>query len=187
MIYSKENTHCKQTIQQHKILTTMRYAINKALPTNNLSQIIDEFFNGTSNLKPATPYNGFQGHSSPFANVIENKDAVSIELAIPGVPKENLNIYLEKDLLLIESKAVLKEEPKEEDKAESKQDVKANIESVKVRRKEFNYSTFSRSFRLDTKVFDTQNISSKYDLGILTINIPFRQEEVEEKISIPVL
>lgn len=153
----------------------MRYAINKAFPVNNLSQIIDDFFNGTSNLKPATTYNGFGGHSSPFANVIESKDGVSIALAIPGVAKESLNIYLEKDLLFIESKEV------------SKEDVKEEVESVKVRRKEFNYSTFSRSFRLDTKVFDAQKITSKYDLGVLTINVPFREEELEDKISIPVL
>ena len=168
----------------------MRYAINKAFPANNLSnlsQIIDDFFKGTSNLKPSTPYNGFQGHSSPFANIEEDKDGVSIALAIPGVPKEHLNIYFEKDVLHIESKPVEKAEAQSDETIERKENVKEEALNVKVRRKEFNYSTFSRSFRLDTKVFDAQGITSKYDLGVLTVYIPFRAQEAENKISIPVL
>ena len=142
---------------------------------HNLSQFLDDVFSGKSNLNDSS-YTGGNAHNSPYANVVEHEQGILLELAAPGLEKENFHILLDKDILLVEANA-----PK------SKENVKSEPKNVKIRRKEFGYSTFSRSFRLDTKVFDTQAISSKYEQGILSIEIPFRAKVEEEKQRIPVL
>jgi HSP20 family protein len=151
----------------------MAFQSNKGkfdLSLHNLGQIIDDFFSGKSNLND-TSYTGGGAHCNPYANVSETAEGIKLELAAPGLQKENFSLVLEKDILLVEAKEI----------------VKKSEETVKIRRKEFNYSTFSRSFRLDTKVFDVQAISSKYEQGILTISIPFRAKEAEQKQRIEVL
>lgn len=104
---------------------------------------------------------------TPSVNIKENEKEFSLEMAIPGFSKENFEVNVENNILTISS---AKKEEKEE---------KAAKENY-VRR-EFHYSSFKRSFTLNEKSIDTDNIEARYENGILHISIPKKVVQVEKK------
>ncbi|WP_035336374.1 Hsp20/alpha crystallin family protein [Dokdonia sp. PRO95] len=103
--------------------------------------------------------------ATPSVNIIEADDSFALQVAAPGLKKENFNIQLDNDLLTISSE--IKKE------AES-QDAQA-AENQKFTRREFNYTSFKRSFNLPESV-NTAKITAEYVDGILTIGLPKREE-----------
>ncbi|TCD00602.1 Hsp20/alpha crystallin family protein [Pedobacter frigidisoli] len=91
---------------------------------------------------------------SPNVNILENETAYVIELAAPGLRKEDFQINLKKDMLSVWA------------------DVKKDETQVAkdFTRKEFDYSSFARSFNLPDTA-DGDNITAEYKDGILNINI----------------
>lgn len=94
----------------------------------------------------------------PNVNIYENENEYKIELAAPGLSKEDFKIDLKKDNLSVW--------------AEKKVDA-ANQKDYS--RKEFEYSSFARSFILPEGV-DVEKISAEYINGILTITIGKQDE-----------
>ena len=99
---------------------------------------------------------------APAANVKETDKAFEIELALPGVKKEDVKINLHEGFLTVSS------EQKDEQKDES------------LRRVEFSYKSFKRSFKLPKNV-DQTKIEAKQNDGILNITLP-KLEEAEPKL-----
>lgn len=95
----------------------------------------------------------------PAVNIAETDENYHIELAAPGLQKEDFKINLEKNVLSIAAEQ--KEEQKEEGKNYS--------------RREYSYNSFVRSFNLPDTV-DQSNIEASYDNGILKINVAKREE-----------
>jgi len=91
---------------------------------------------------------------SPNVNIHENETAYVIELAAPGLKKEDFQINLKKDTLSVWA------EVKKDDTQVAKD----------FTRKEFDYSSFARSFNLPDSA-DGDNITAEYKDGILSINI----------------
>ena len=91
----------------------------------------------------------------PAANIAETDKEYSIDLAVPGFKKEDFKVKVDKDILTISAET--KSETSEEKKEYS--------------RREYNYSSFSRSFRLPDNVKDDA-IGAKYDNGILKLTLP---------------
>jgi len=110
-----------------------------------------------------------QAHQQPMLNVFETETGLLLELAAPGFQKEDFKLELEKDLLHISAKKNVKELP----------------ENVKVRRREFAFTTFERKLRLSNK-YDLESITASYENGILQLEVPKKQEPKKEKISIQV-
>jgi len=138
-----------------------RIKFNRPAHKNNFATVLDDFFN--TNFGDIID-NDFS-RKSPGINIKESENAFIIELAAPGLKKENFNIHIEKDQLIISSK----NEHNEENKAEE------NSENVKYKRREFNYSNFKKSFHLN-KDIDITKIDAKYDAGILTVSLEKREE-----------
>jgi len=111
----------------------------------------DSFFNGT-----AAP--GCK-NTSPAVNILESDELFRIEVAAPGIAREDLNINLENDILTISS------EQNEEKVANDR----------RYMRREFSYNAFKRSFKL-TETIDAENIRASYEAGILTIELPKKEE-----------
>lgn len=105
--------------------------------------------------------------SQPAVNVKETETEFSVEVAAPGLQKENFNIEVNEGILTIS--AEVKTEKSETD------------EKSRFTRKEFSYSTFKRTFTLDEESVDTENIVAKYENGILNISIPKKVKTDEEK------
>lgn len=99
----------------------------------------------------------------PAVNIIENKDAFNVELAAPGLKKDDFKINLDNNLLTIECS---KEDSKEE-------------KDERYTRREFCFSSFQRSFTVPNTI-DTNKIEAKYEDGVLNITLP-KKEEAKEK------
>jgi HSP20 family protein len=102
---------------------------------------------------------GRTGINTPAVNIIEGKDDFKIEVAAPGLEKNDFNINLDHNVLTISSE---KENKKEEKDSE-------------YMFKEFNYNSFKRSFTLPNSI-DADKISANHKDGILHITIPKREE-----------
>lgn len=95
----------------------------------------------------------------PAANISETENNFHIELAAPGLKKDNFKISLEKNVLSISAEA------KSEQASEGK----------KYNRKEYSYTSFVRSFTLP-ETADQANIDAEYADGILKINVGKKDE-----------
>jgi len=126
----------------------------------NLPDLFDEFFN--SNLLPNFVEEG-AWKSTPAVNIFENDEKFEIEIAAPGLEKEDFKIDLKNDHLVVFSE---------------KKDQKEEKEKGKVVRSEFRYSSFQRSFALPKEV-DIAEIKANHKNGILTIELPKKTEYKE--------
>jgi len=95
----------------------------------------------------------------PAVNITEQKNDYLVSLAVPGMKKEDFKIDVEGNMLTISSE---REETKEE-------------KDKKFTRKEYNYSSFSRSFTLPDEV-NREKIDAKYEDGVLKLTLPRREE-----------
>jgi HSP20 family protein len=98
----------------------------------------------------------------PAVNIRETKDSYEVEMAAPGMKKEDFKIELDRNILTISSE---KSEEHEE-----------QGEEEKYSRKEFSYQSFQRSFNLPKEVVDEDKIEARYREGVLHLTIPKREE-----------
>jgi HSP20 family protein len=108
--------------------------------------------------------------SDPAANIIESNEAFQLDIAAPGMKKEDFRIGLENNILNISAEL---------------EDVKRE-EGKNYTRKEFYYGSFSRAFTLP-KTIDTDKIKADYENGILKITLPKKDEarvEIKKEIKI---
>ena len=129
----------------------------------SINSLFDDFFINTDKLD--TNYNKY---TTPAVNVKEDEKSFVIELAVPGMKKEDLNIELDNNKLSISNE-------KELSKLQEKE---------KYTRREFVYSKFQRTFNLPINV-DEKNIAGDYKDGILTVTIPkIKERNLTKKITI---
>jgi HSP20 family protein len=100
----------------------------------------------------------------PAVNIRETKDEFQIEVAAPGLSKNDFKVNLDKNQLVISSER--NEEKKEE--------------SDNYTRREFSYQSFQRSFTIDQNLVDGEKITARYNDGILCITLP-KKEEMKPK------
>lgn len=123
---------------------------------NVFPSLMNEFFNDDFGL------NFFnRNYSVPSVNSIENNDSFEIDLAVPGMKKEDFSIELNDKILVITSES------------------SNNIENDKMRLNEFNFSSFQRSFRVPDSV-DQDKIKANYKNGILKIKLSKRKESISK-------
>lgn len=112
--------------------------------------------------------NGFynslaKGTIVPAVNILEEDDEFLVEVAAPGLKKEDFKVTLDKDILTISA------EHKEEKEKKTK----------RVNLREFNFTSFERSFAVPD-VITTDKIEANYKDGVLHIALP---KKVGAKIS----
>ena len=95
----------------------------------------------------------------PSVNITENKDEYNVSLAVPGMKKDDFKIDVNGNMLTISCE---KDETKEE-------------KDKRYTRKEYSYSSFSRSFTLPEEV-NTEKIDAKYEDGLLKLSLPRKEE-----------
>ena len=104
--------------------------------------------------------------SLPAVNIREDEKAFYLELAVPGMNKNDLKIEVKDEVLTIS--AAQKDEKQEEHEG--------------YRRREFSYSSFCRSFYLPEDV-NGDKIGASYKDSILNVEIPkMEEEQKKEKI-----
>lgn len=127
---------------------------------------LDQLFDVPSNFTLGNPVSRFNGNR-PAVNIKENDKEFLLEVAAPGLKKEDFNISFEKDHLVIS--ASKKTETEEKD------------ESHQIKRTEFHYESFERSFLLPEEKVDVDQINAQYQDGILKLVIPKKEEEKRVK------
>ena len=127
----------------------VKYNNNNVLPS-----LMNEFFNDDLRM------NFFnRRHSVPSVNSVENNDSFEIDLAVPGMKKDDFTIELNDKILVISS------------------DNSNYDQSERTRLNEFNYSSFQRSFRVPESV-EFDKIKANYKNGILKIKLPKRKDSI---------
>lgn len=138
-------------------------------PTRNeflssFDRMFDSFFNTEfPALTETFGVNMFERHSYPKVDVYYTDTAVTIESEIPGLSKENLKIKMKDNVLTICGEKRTKDE-----------------ENKKYLYRELKHSSFCRSFQVKEDKVDTKKITSKFEDGILTIVLPYK-EKIEKK------
>jgi len=132
---------------------------NKRYPSA-FDRMFDEFF--SADFPVLTNGNGLKNR--PKVNVVETGDAFRIELAAPGLEKGDFDVNVDKDLLTISTKKEMERE-----------------EGEKVRKLEFSYHEFKRSFRLP-EMIDANAIEATYENGVLNVTLPKREEAKEKPV-----
>jgi HSP20 family protein len=134
---------------------------------DDLGKAVDDFVN---NIKVNDIFGTDATKIIPAVNSFEHPEYLELQVAAPGLKKEDFELHVEEDVLTISANAAIKNES----------------EGIKIKRKEFNYSTFKRTFCLTDK-FDYQNIKAKYEAGVLLVTIPKKSEDEKNKIKVEVL
>ncbi len=98
-------------------------------------------------------------NSNPKVNIREDDKNYTLDFAIPGLEKKDLKIDMKEDILTISSEL---QKESEEDKNGYK-------------RKEFSYSSFSRSFYIPENV-NREKIEASYKNGVLSVSLPKQDE-----------
>lgn len=110
--------------------------------------------------------------TAPAINVFETEKEYKVELAAPGMTKEDFNVHIDE-----ENNLVISMEKKTENKEESNKDEK---KEGRYLRREFSYSKFQQTMILPDDV-DKEKISAQVENGVLNINLPKFTEQEKEK------
>ena len=97
----------------------------------------------------------------PLVNIKENSENFEVEMAAPGMNKEDFKVELDGNVLTITSEKKERNEVKE---------------GERYSRREFSYQSFQRSFQLPKEVVDADKIIAKYENGVLKLMIPKKEE-----------
>ncbi len=106
--------------------------------------------------------------TAPAINVKETDKAYFVELAAPGMRKEDFNVHIND-----EGNLMIKMEKKDEKKEEDK--------SARYLRREFSYSRFEQTLILPDDV-EKDQIKARVEHGVLTVELP-KHEEQKVKVS----
>jgi HSP20 family protein len=124
---------------------------NKGITTGQpFGKFMDEFFNRSISDIVGTDFT----HESPAVNIIEKDESFELEVAAPGLEKNDFKVVIEKDHLMISA-----------EKKEGEESVEPEY-----KRKEYNFQNFTRKFRLPHTV-DKSTLKAKYLQGILKVVI----------------
>lgn len=120
----------------------------------NINTMFEDFF-GENAYTQAT-----QNRTTPAINVRENEDEYNIEVAAPGLKKENFKVEVNNSVLTISYE----------------DEVKKEVEEQNFTRKEFAYTNFCRSFSIPRTEVDDSKINAEYKDGILSVKLQKREE-----------
>lgn len=131
---------------------------NGGLWSPSFSSLVENFFGREFD---SVWDNAWKGTVVPAVNISQAKDAFHVEIAAPGMKKEDFKVEVDNDVITISAE-------KKEEKEET---------NKKYTRREYSYNSFSRSFVLPEGV-KTDDIKAEYEDGVLKINVP--KQEVQK-------
>lgn len=139
-------------------MTLVKYNPSNRNFLPGFSNLFDDFF--TDEL-----HSNRMAGTMPSVNVRETEDTFFVELAAPGMSKDEFNVEADNNQLTISSEKEIKNEE--------------NNENGKYTMREFNYQSFRRTFTLPESA-NADKISATYKDGVLNISIP-KKEEAKQK------
>lgn len=131
---------------------------------NWLPSIFNDFFDNDWMVKANA--------TAPAINVFETEQEYKVELAAPGMTKEDFNVHIDEEnnlVISMEKKTENEESNKDEEKKEGR-----------YLRREFSYTKFQQTMILPDDV-DKEKISAQVENGVLNISLPKYTEQEKEK------
>ena len=131
---------------------------------NQMPVLFDDFFNrdifnwGNLNFSDTDT-------TIPAVNIKETPESYEVEVAAPGMTKDDFKVELDGNSLTISSEKRNENQQKDEER---------------YFRREFSYESFQRTFTLQKDVVDIDKIEAKYEHGLLRLLIP-KKEEAKQK------
>jgi len=134
------------------------------LAINSLLSDVGHIFDGefSKSTKKSSSYETFV----PKTLIKDRSDSIEFTLEVPGLSEDDFQIKFKDNKLTVTG-----------DKKTSH-----NEEKDSITYSEIGYGKFERSYMLDAKNFDSENIKASLKNGLLTINVPKVKKEEEEKI-----
>ncbi|HEY1115629.1 MAG TPA: Hsp20/alpha crystallin family protein [Chitinophagaceae bacterium] len=134
-------------------------------PETAIPALFDDFFKPWNEMFDNSRFWG-RAATVPPVNIIETPNEYKVSLAAPGIKKEDFKIDVNGNMLTISAE--------KEEKVEEKED--------KYTRREFNYTTFTRSFAMPDDVqFD--KVDARYVEGVLELMLPKKEEAKKATIT----
>ena len=106
--------------------------------------------------------------TAPAVNVIEHENDYCVELAVPGMSKDDFQVHVDQN-----DNLVITMEKKEEKKNDKKEE--------RYLRREFSYSKFQQTLVLPDDV-EKEKISAHVEHGVLTVELPKRKSEATPNV-----
>lgn len=106
---------------------------------------------------------------TPAVNVVEGEDNYEVELAAPGIKKEDFNVKVENGVLTISGETSKEEEEKNKN----------------YTRREFSSRSFSKVFTLPENV-EADNITAKHEDGVLRLTLKKSERELPSKRDVAI-
>ncbi|KAK4529775.1 hypothetical protein CCYA_CCYA02G0632 [Cyanidiococcus yangmingshanensis] len=106
----------------------------------------------------------------PALDITETPESFVVSCELAGVPKENVKISLDGDVLTVQGEKKWEHEEKD----------------AKTHRMERSYGSFSRSVRLPDDVMDPQQIKAQFKDGVLRITVPKKVRQQTNATEIPI-
>ena len=131
---------------------------------NQMPVLFDDFFNrdlfnwGNQNFSDTNT-------TVPAVNIKETAENYEVEVAAPGMTKNDFKVELDGNSLTISSE---------------RSNEKVEKEDERYSRKEFSFQSFQRTFTLQKDVMDIDKIQAKYENGLLHLLLP-KKEEAKQK------
>jgi HSP20 family protein len=134
------------------------------LPSRRYGQFgLNDFFNDLFDTKPLDKVGG----NIPAINVVETDNEYKLELAAPGMTKDDFKVHLNKDGNLVVE-------------LEKKNCGCKDKKECKYLRKEFSYARFTQTLLLPDNA-DKENIQARVENGILFVEVPKLQKPKTEE------
>jgi len=150
--------------KQLKIKTMTHLKFQREVPTTgrNMFPTVNHLF---SDIMDGMLPSDYRKWNVPAVNILENDANFEIKLAAPGMKKQDFKISIEENNLVVSASATEQSQDKNE----------------RFTRKEFSFSSFSRSFALPENA-NIDAIQAQYENGIMNIVIP-KQEPTKPKVK----
>jgi HSP20 family protein len=157
-------------------MTTMTRFVPLRSTFNEMAALQDRFNSIFSDFarplvtEPQTEGASTMGSFVPAVDVYEDANALKLQLEVPGVKQEDLDIRIENQTLTIKGERKLESEAKQE-----------NFHRIERR-----FGSFIRTFTLPQTI-DTEAVSASYDAGVLTVSLGKKAEAQPKQVKIEVL
>lgn len=133
-----------------------------------------------------TNWMGRSKATAPAINVIEKKDEYKVQVAAPGMTKDDFRIHLNEagDLVIVIEKCCNCDD-KDDKECKDKEKECCDEKECKYLRREFSYAKFEQTLVLPDDV-DKSHIKAKVKHGVLHIKLPRKVEEEKPQMSQPI-
>lgn len=135
----------------------------------NKQSYVDDIFNNFFNEIASFSYPVSHGERmlSPRTDITENESEYHLEVELPGVTQDNIDLKIDSNILTIEGK---------KEQSTEKKDYNYHMQ-------ERYYGSFSRSISLPSNI-DEENVEANFKDGILSITIPKKEQSKAKQIKI---